>query len=294
MIPTSLTSLFLAIALSAITMNTLLIMLALRVPKRTGDIKLVLLLAVNDMILPIVAVVFIGKNIFRNLGLKLADETCQVKGPIGYIGLHLSMMLVSIIAFTRVNRVYSISIPKFVWILLGLFSTTHCFLAIASGITSKYHLLPNGIDCAPYTLKDSLSTSLNVLFGFSLMLFLIITLVSYITLIVKMLPEDKNAIVPLENSSTDFSNDKLNFIPRSRRIKLAFRTALVCLVYFLLIVPACILLIIESLTSLNDSELVSTMIDACLNSIAVVNPIIILFAHSQIQHQLYQLFFPFN
>ncbi|KAJ9088024.1 hypothetical protein DSO57_1027217 [Entomophthora muscae] len=258
----------LAIGVTAVLCNSLLIRLARRIPQRSTELRFAVMLASIDMAIPTLA---IGTSLLANWhadGLERLQALCQVKGPIDFLLQYLSLLIVAIIAMERFSKVRGTQIPAMVWNLVIVYTTVYFTLVLMTALSNEFYTSPSGCDCAPVAKTSFLSALVIFGLGFSMFLSLAITLYCY-TGILGYVRE---------------TGAKLNTTRISRSVLV--RVISTCVIYLLLVSPSSILIMMEATHNSAILDKLSLAISILVAIIAVANPCLVLFAHSLIFEQL--------
>ncbi|KAJ9085282.1 hypothetical protein DSO57_1015667 [Entomophthora muscae] len=255
----------------AVLCNGLLFQLARRLQHRIAELKLAVILACVDMT---IALLCISSSFFTNQNLNNTDRLqflCRFKGPVDFLLLYSSFLLVALIAMERFSKVRDSSIS--LWILLSIYTATFTSLMLITAVRSEFYLSPSGIDCN--TIPEVSVFSFAVLIGFGGFMFisLLVTLYCYMDILGYV----------RETSSKAKTTHK----------HVLARAIIICGIYLLLIVPCSILIAVEVTYKYNALNRISLAISFLENLNIVANACITLFAHSLIFDQLQQTF-PFT
>ncbi|KAI0243454.1 hypothetical protein L0F63_007107, partial [Massospora cicadina] len=264
---------FLIIAGMALFMNGLLVGMGLRIRHRPREMTLVLALAVIDMILPILTIPAAIYHMTTGTSIDTIPNACNVKGTVDFIGIFLSMLLVATIALTRASRILRCRIPHSIKFILAAFAVTFVILILACAVRDEFRILADGIDCAPIATTSNLSRTVLILHSFALLMFLAITVTCYLRILTSI-------AIDIDRHQFDFQTINPPKAP------VIIRTSIIILSYLLLILPPAILLFLEAILPITRVKAINTPIDVFLASIALLNPTLVLFAHSIIFHQL--------
>ncbi|KAJ9088306.1 hypothetical protein DSO57_1024443 [Entomophthora muscae] len=256
------------IAVVAVLCNGLLFQLALRLQHRTAELKLAVILACVDMT---IAILCISSSFFTNQNLNNTDRLqllCRFKGPVDFLLLYSSFLLVALIAMERFSKVRDSSISLWVWILLSIYTATFTSLVLITAVRSEFYLSPSGIDCN--TIPEVSVFSFAVLIGFGGFMFisLLVTLYCYMDILGYVRETSSKA--------------------RTTHKHVLARAIIICGIYLLLIVPCSILITVEATYKYNALNRISLAITFLVNLNIVANACITLFAHSLIFDQLRQ------
>ncbi|KAJ9064277.1 hypothetical protein DSO57_1032228 [Entomophthora muscae] len=258
----------LAIGVTAVLCNSLLIRLSRRIPQRSTELKFAVMLASIDMAIPTLA---IGTSLLANWhadGLERLQALCQVKGPIDFLLQYLSLLVVAIIAMVRFSKVRGTQIPAKVWTLVIVYTTLYFTLVLLTALNSEFYTSPSGCDCAPVAKASFLSALVVFWLGFSMLIFLPITLYCYTGIL----------------SYVRETRAKVNTTHISRRV--LARVISTCIIYFILVLPSSIFIMMEATHNSAILDKLSLAISILMALIPVANPCLVLFAHSLIFEQL--------
>ncbi|KAJ9048729.1 hypothetical protein DSO57_1031828 [Entomophthora muscae] len=266
-----LNTVFLVIALLALAMNILLIATVVNISRFSPVMALILALTLVDMIIPIVTIIAVSYNIYTGNPIDAIPNACNLKGPIDFIGIFLSMLLVSLIALFRASRIVGHT-PLYSTVpILGLFSLVFISLVIACAVQGEFRVLADGVDCAPISSTSSLSRVVLILHSFALLLFLCITVCCYIQILISS-----------SNNSKDFPEVVTSRWAVKRPVVIRITATITS--YLLITLPPAVLLFLEA--TLIRTKVFNTPIDLFLTSIPLLNPTLILLSHSLLFQQL--------
>ncbi|KAJ9072960.1 hypothetical protein DSO57_1021588 [Entomophthora muscae] len=255
----------------AVVMNCILILVSLRIGVRKVDVDLAVVLAAVDIALTSITLCTTAVLLVSGRDLSSLDRICLVKGPVDFLGLFVSALLVMLIAIKRYMCAFDKRVPKV--LVLGMlgYSLGYVTLVAVTVVRGEFSKSPSGIDCAPNALASASAASLVFMLGFSLLVFLLVTLACYLRICVLLMFQ-------LEQKPSSVF----------RRIRLAVRPIAITSTYFVLIAPSSVLIMMESFgTSVDVAEKASIVISVCLYSVSLANPCLVLFAHTLFYDRLW-------
>ncbi|KAJ9069117.1 hypothetical protein DSO57_1021902 [Entomophthora muscae] len=262
------------IGVVAVVANSLLMWIARCLKDHSKEIQFAMMLACVDMGLGLLIILTSLMNSHFHENLDLFQTFCMIKGPIDFILLFLSLVLVAIIAMERLCKVKDTSIPRPVWIAIGTCTAIYTTLVAIAAIRGEFSASISGCDCTPAINESLLSACVVFALGFFMALSLVAAVFSYICILglVKK-ARAKRGDYPKHSSAI-------------------LRVITISFIYFSLIAPSSILIMMEGTRSHFSSHILDIVISIlnALNSIA--NPCLILFAHSLIFDQLKSSFQP--
>ncbi|KAJ9088184.1 hypothetical protein DSO57_1025737 [Entomophthora muscae] len=255
----------------SVVANMVLVWVATSVRDKGREVRLALALAGVDIVLAML--------VMSNFILKLAkvsnmEMVCQIKGPLDFIFIFTSMALVSIISIERSSIAVSKRAAAGVWALLGLVTSIFLGLVCIEAIRKEFTVSASGLACAPVASKSPLSAALLLVLSSSLFVFLLMTVMSYLRIL----------IILGEWGSTERKNEM--FTPILRRKPVMHRILVIATIYFLLLAPCSLAILVESLNLIKEADLASTIVSLLLVTVSIANPCVILFAHTAIYRQL--------
>ncbi|KAJ9072965.1 hypothetical protein DSO57_1021593 [Entomophthora muscae] len=263
-------SIFLVIGSLAVVMNGVLILVFLRMQERTRDIDLAGVLTVVDIVLAGITMCTNAVLLISGQDLSGLDSICSIKGPVDFLGLFSSALLVMLIAAIRYTSVFKLTFPNSLVLGMVGYSLGYVALVVVTVVRGEFSKSPSGIDCAPNALVSTSAASLVFMLGFSLLVFLLVTLACYLRICVLLMFQYEQKPSPL-----------------LWRIRLAIRPIMFVLIYFILIAPSSILIMLETFGSFVDiARKTSVVISVCLYSVSLANPCLVLFAHSLFHNRL--------
>lgn len=209
----------LAIGMVAVLANSLLIWTARRLRHANAEIRFAVVLASVDMAL---ASLIIGTSLVNGGDPDTSFVTfCRFKGPIDFLLLYLSLVLVAVIALTRYYKVREAAIP--LPIRASIVACTVLYTGMTGMATVRTEFSPSvsGCDCTPDVTKSLLSAALLFSLGLFMLLSLVVTLFAYLR-IPSFVDRD----------------------PPTRR-RVVRRVAGISLIYLLLVLPTSLLVMVE-------------------------------------------------
>lgn len=278
---------FLILGVGALALNVLLVVLGLRVPNRKLEITYAMLLAALDVLVPTATIVIRSSILYSGIDLRTLPAACSAIGAFHYTTIFMSLLLVTLIAVERSCSVFSERVPAWMWRVVWCYVAFYGCLVVYASSTGLFVLAPSGSNCTLIAHHSPLSAALLVLFGGSLLAFLVVTLACYLRILRFVL-----------NTQREHDLASMRFMPTSQReaipkvstAPVTVRTLLICLIYFALVFPACVLLVLLGLEAIPESLYTNLLISLMLFSICLANPAIVIFAHSLIFEQLRDLF----
>ncbi|KAJ9088027.1 hypothetical protein DSO57_1027221 [Entomophthora muscae] len=261
-------------AVAAVVTNLVLVWVVMSVRNKSREVWLALTLAGVDVTLAMLVIV--------NFSLKLdnvftMEEMCRFKGPLDFVLIFASMALVSIISLERSSVAVSRRVTAGVWGLLGLVSGVFLSLVFVETINMEFTVTASGLACAPVASNSPLSAFLLFVLSASIFTFLIITFVSYVRILVLL--GGWGLIEPKPDSP-----DQINPVLRKRSVMI--RILSISFIYLLLLAPCSLTMMMESLKVVKAPDVASLIISILLATVSIINPCIILFAHTAIYRQL--------
>ncbi|KAJ9077816.1 hypothetical protein DSO57_1013060 [Entomophthora muscae] len=277
--------LFLAVGLGAVMMNLLLIVLVVRMRNRKREIKYALVLSVLDILLPCTMLVFRGTLAFTGFEFSDHPRWCSAIGAGFYVGVFSSLMLVMLVAAERYRVMFSWDFPRWMVCLLGGYVVAFLSLVMATAAKRKFVPKEDGFVCAPDANGGGLSQASMVMFGVSLMLFLVVTLFCYIRIL----------FFVAATTTQDIEMNQLNHSspnPKShwRLAPVAMRTTLICAIYFTLVTPSCFALVLLGFRLIDEAGISRLATSLALYTLCFANPFLVIFAHSATFERLVMLF----
>ncbi|KAJ9078813.1 hypothetical protein DSO57_1002874 [Entomophthora muscae] len=275
--------LFVLLGVVAILMNMMLIGIVIGIPNRKRELNLSLMLAIVDTINPVTAITTTAYVLVTGKGPEQMQGACKVKGPIDFLIIYASMLLVAVVARSRLAVVLDKHIHIIEKIALFLYTAFYCGVVVWIGYYDEYQVSPSGVDCAPNAHLNTRSALLVFLLGLSLLISTAIALSCYSSILWFLYRNYRN----LEHTT---NKPTVSLIPRASNVnrQVIYRTAAVCSVYLLLSVPAGILLMMEATVTLPYTDTLSFVISVCVSLSTIANPCLVLFAHSIIYHHFTQ------
>ncbi|KAJ9064747.1 hypothetical protein DSO57_1027100 [Entomophthora muscae] len=272
---------FLGVAVVGVVMNLLLITLALRAKHELKEIKMVVGLALVDLVVPLLS---IGCVVYHLVTKQDIANGCNVKGVIDFGGVFLSMLLVSIISLVRCSVILNWRIPTVLKLFLaGFVSVYFCLVALCASL-EEFYVLEAEIYCSPISTTSPISMAVLLLHASALLVFLTITVTSYtrilISIVLSATPEEFVSLHSMQSKDSSWVTRKPVLI----------RTSAIIISYLFIVLPPSILLFIEAILQQQVASSLNTPIDLFLVSISILNPTLVLFAHSIIFQQLMILF----
>ncbi|KAJ9055334.1 hypothetical protein DSO57_1004851 [Entomophthora muscae] len=247
-----------------------LMWVAHRKKRHTSEIKFAMMLSLVDMALA-------GLIIFTSLTNNFTDASpesfkifCRIKGPVDFILLYFSPLLVAIIALTRYYKVKDSYIPSFIWSGVAACTCIYAALVILATVRNEFHISLSGCDCTPIAANSSISATVLFFLGLSMLLSLMVTIFSYLSIL--------SFIKRIQSKSGRGQIHGHHLV--------LIRVTTISVIYFLSIAPSSILIMLEATQITNQSSLCNVTISIldALNNIA--NPCLVLFVHPLIFDQL--------
>lgn len=264
---------FLVAGLLGIGLNVLLIYIALNIQARRREINYVIVLAMADIILPVLAVADALVYMATRISVKANPLACTFQGPLAFFLPVFSMAMVAIIALERYVAVFGTRLWRGTHALLATACAAFLAVNVLLSAVSGYDTGKSGIRCnpLPHPFLPQLMTAMLLLLLCSL---LATTLFSYLRILAYATQVDMDAKAARSCSRH-----------RQRR-RLLIRIGATSLVYFLLIAPTCLLIPIEAFAPEHAREAICIAIYFTLFLVSVANPCLVLFAHSTFYHRL--------
>ncbi|KAJ9055336.1 hypothetical protein DSO57_1004853 [Entomophthora muscae] len=257
----------LTIGTLAVMTNLLLLCIARQLRNHTSEIKFAMLLALVDMGLGILIVCTSLLNTWFDNGF---ETFCKIKGPIDFLLLYLSPVLVAIIAMERYCKVRGTTISSSTWAAMAMYTVAYSSLIALAAAQSEFSTSLSGCDCTPIATNSLISAAVLFMLGFSMFLSLIVAIFSYLRILCFI---------------NVFQINK-TYNPLAKRTKVYLRVITICLIYLLLIAPASILIMLEGSRNSNESNVLNITVSLLVAMNDIANPCLILFAHSLIFDQL--------
>ncbi|KAJ9051255.1 hypothetical protein DSO57_1006178 [Entomophthora muscae] len=278
--------LFLSLAVVGLGMNGVLIFLAVRAKHESREMVVVVGLAVVDMVLPMFTIASVIYNLITRRPIDSVPLMCTIEGVVDFVSVFMSMFLVAAIALVRLSHVIKWDIPFGLRYALASFALVFVGLCVACGLRNEFYILESNIYCAPVAATSPISMAVLVLHSLSLLVFLGIALACYAKIISALLSSyrDFNAI----NLHNDIAIAPTQHWETKRPG--IIRTTVIILSYLITILPPSILMFLEAVLPMPISKSLNTPIDLFIVSISILNPSLVLFAHSAIFKELTLLF----
>ncbi|KAJ9072953.1 hypothetical protein DSO57_1021582 [Entomophthora muscae] len=272
----------------AVVMNVVLVVISARIVRRRLEVDLAIALAVVDMMLACIMAIGTCLMVVNDFDEDVMLAICRFKGPVDFAGLYLSMMLVALIGVFRYSHVFAVRIGRKLYLGLGVAGSMYSGLLVRCVMFDEFKVSPSGIDCAPDSDKSHWSRLLIFFNGVALLVFLLVTLACYLRIMfaVVQAPPRDGCFVEMKQGSLAGEAPPPSLLLRAR---IAIRPLTISTTYFILIAPACMLIIFEAVTFTGDYlKHTSLIVSLCLSNIALANPILILFAHTAIYNSAKQ------
>ncbi|KAI0221698.1 hypothetical protein L0F63_000315 [Massospora cicadina] len=254
---------FIVISGVALVMNGLLVGTALKVRHRPKEMTLMVGLAVVDMGLAILNLVANIYHLETGFDIDQIPMACDFKGAFDFMGVFLSLLLVSLIAMARVTRVFSYELPR-VSVLLWCWSLIFFSLILACAFSNEFVMLSDGVDCTPVPQPRFCRGQF-----------------SYLCIFIASAANGHRCL----HEPSNF-NPHPTLTPLKKRLPILVRTAIIILSYLITILPPVLLFFMEAFYPEIREELFGFPDDLFLDSIPLVNSALVLFAHSLVFHQL--------
>ncbi|KAJ9061132.1 hypothetical protein DSO57_1023477 [Entomophthora muscae] len=265
-------TLYITFGVVGLILNILLVYLGHRIPNRRLEIKYAMLLATLDGLVPSVTIVVKSTFLLSGIDLRINTVTCSMIGAMNYILIFLSLLLVMLIAVERSCSVFSERVPAWMWFTMWIYVAFYIGLIGYAAGNGYFVLTPAKTNCTPIAHHSPLSALVLALFGASLCMFLLVTIGCYLRILRFVLHAKRE-------------NQSHTSLPDVNTNSVTTRTIVICTIYFLLIFPPAILLILLGTGILQESLVVSLAISLMLFSISFANPALVIFAHSIIFEQ---------
>ncbi|KAJ9066188.1 hypothetical protein DSO57_1011963 [Entomophthora muscae] len=263
-------------AMGSILLNCLLLCVVLTIRNRKLELNFSIALAVFGIIKPAITLSTTAFVLVTNPDASLMNQACRVKGPFDFICTFANMALVAIVARLRCSTVLGKAIHTAECVAFGTFSVMYSCVIGVVGFNDLFRASPSGVDCSSSSSENISSAVLVFLLGFALLLFSVVALVSYFSILYFL--KSQYATLNKEHST--------NLIPKNTpTLRPVFiRTLAVCSIFFFFVIPASILIMVEATTTI--PPFLSLAISICLALDALANPCLVLFAHSVIYSRL--------
>ncbi|KAJ9086952.1 hypothetical protein DSO57_1038197 [Entomophthora muscae] len=263
----------LGLAVAAVVTNLVLVWVVMSVRNKSREVWLALTLAGVDVTLAMLVIV--------NFSLKLdnvftMEEMCRFKGPLDFVLIFASMTLVSIISIERSSVAVSKRVTAGVWGLLGLVSGVFLMLVMTETVRGEFTVTASGLACATVSSNSPLSAALLFVLSSSILTFLLVTVTSYVRVL--FLLSGWGLIEP-KPSPPDHIN------PAAKK-SVMVRILTISSIYLLILGPLSLTMLMESLKLVKAPDVASLIVSIQLAFVSIVNPCIILFAHTAIYRQL--------
>ncbi|KAJ9056206.1 hypothetical protein DSO57_1035533 [Entomophthora muscae] len=270
------TLVLLGLAVVSLVTNILLAWVVVSLRKRNCEVRLSLVLAVVDMALAVLAMI---SFVTQKVDPSRLPTMCKIKGPLDFVLIFASMLLVATIGMERSSVVVSKKTSFGVWAGLTFLALMFLTAVMAGVVSGEFTVSASGLDCTPDATASKLSVFVLFLLGSSLLALLGVTLYSYFGILVHIGEWDFFEAKPISN-----------FPQPPRTTPVIIRITAIAVVYLLLLGPCSILIISEALQLSKESQSTSLFISFILATISIANPCLILFAHTTIFYALKQKF----
>lgn len=249
--------------------NCVLLWTARQLTCHSRELRFAVALSLVDMGL---SVLIITTSLVNNWGSGFA-AFCAVKGPIDFVLLFLSLVLVAVIALERYCKVRGAAIPQAAW--GGIAGVTAGYTALVGVVAARreFSTSMSGVDCTPVIDQSLLAAGVVFALGFCMFVSLAVALFAYLR------------ILGLVRRARQTGYD-----PHSRHRKVGLRVGSISAIYLLLIAPSSVFIMLEGArhrVALHVLDVVITILNAL---VSIANPCLILFAHSLIFEQLTSAF----
>lgn len=264
--------LFLGVGILASLVNVLLLVLGFRIIKRKPEVNFALCLGFLDLVSPFLTVTIRGTYLLTGHDLRHEPDSCNVIGATNFASVFLSMLFVMLAAGERHSIVLRRTWGFGIKLLLVVHVSMYFALVLHGAAQELFILVPSGFLCSPVAQTSRLAAGLLCMIGFSLSLFLVVTLFCYIRIL-------RIALVQHPDLK-----------PGHHRRPVTLRTFGICFVYTLLVAPSGLLLMLKGTQVLPDSFAVNLLISLSLFSLTFANPALVIFSHSAFFDQIRHLF----
>lgn len=259
---------FVAVGVGAVAMNLLLVVLVLRMRTWQREIKYALALAVLDMLIPCTVLAFKG-IVWMGFRPSSYAGVCGVLGAAFYVGVFSSLVLVMLVAIERYRVVFGCRFSGWLGCVLG--GHVAGFFALVGVAAARGHFVSEGESlCAPDAAHGGLAQACMVAFGVSLFLLLAGTLFCYIRIL----------FFVAATTTMDIEMSQPRAGGNSRLAPVAMRTTLICAIYFTLVTPACLALVLLGTRAIDEAGISSQVASMSLFTLSCANPFLVIFAHS--------------
>ncbi|KAJ9055335.1 hypothetical protein DSO57_1004852 [Entomophthora muscae] len=263
----------LAIGCVAVPTNILVVWMAWRLRHRSIEIRIALILALVDMLLAGLIVLTSLLNL-GCVGLFHSFRSfCRFKGPVDFILLYVSLVLVSLIAITRYFKVKSSSIPHLIWVIIVACTSLYGSVICIAAAKGEFSTSLSGFDCTPIATNSIISAVVQFSLGFFMFVSFMAGLFAYLGIL----------------SCVDTAHD-VSCSTTHRPKLVLIRVACILLTNLSLVAPSSVLIMLEGSRNSNESNLLSSVVSILVALNILANPCLVLFAHSGISKNLMSFF----